>query len=227
MSTVFLVAATIGGSFLLLQLAMSLIGFGVEGTGDLDAGAHDGTLAAGDLHDHASISIDSDHPTDLAHHQQTSDHHHSTTSVFKFLTLQTLVAFLAFFGIGGLASLEAEQPPPAAALIALLCGGGSMFLVGYATQKMRRLHSEGTIQIERATGACGRVYVEIPGEGAGAGKVMIRLQDRTVELCARTSGPTLVSGTNIQVCDVIDGKTVNVVAAGDLARTEYSHSVRS
>lgn len=227
MFTVFLVAATIGGSFLLLQLAMSLIGFGMEGGGDLDAGAHDGSLSAGDLHDHAAISIDADHPADLAHHHPTTDHHHSTNNIFKFLTLQTLVAFLAFFGIGGLASLEAEQTPPAAALIAVLCGGSSMFLVGYATQKMRRLHSEGTIQIERATGALGRVYVEIPGEGAGAGKVMIRLQERTVEVCARTSGPTLTSGTSIQVCDVIDGKTVNVVAAGDLVRTEYSHSVRS
>jgi hypothetical protein len=54
------------------------------------------------------------------------------------------------------------------------------------------------------------VHLSIPEGGRGAGKVMLTVQGRLVELPAVTSGPSLPTGAVITVVDVRDDDVLEV-----------------
>lgn len=227
MYTLFLVCTTIGGTILLLQVALSLLGIGFETAGghigDIggghigDIGGHVGDVGGGHVGDvgggHADMGGHAaDHSGDVG---DSSGHgeHSGLSRLGRMLTFQTVLAFVTFFGVGGLASLESGREPLLAVPLALATGIAAMFLIGWCFQALGKLQGDGTVRLERAVGARGRVYLRIPGNDSGAGKVTLVLQDRTIEVQARTQGPELRTGEEVVVTRVIDTNTVEVVAA--------------
>jgi hypothetical protein len=198
MDVFFLVCATIGGTILVLQLALSLLGLGFEGL-------------AGPIGDHLHLGDFWGHGGD-AGTVEAGGGHGGFSHLGRVLTFQTVVAFLTFFGVGGKASLEAGRGPAASVLIAMGTGLGAMALLGWAFQGLRRLQTDGTIRIEDAVGLRGRVYLRIPAFGAGEGKVTLPIQGRTIEVRARTTGPALLTGEPAVVLRVIEGRILEVVA---------------
>jgi len=96
----------------------------------------------------------------------------------------------------------------------LVAGGATLFAVAWLMRTLHRLKADGTVRIERAVGANGTVYVTIPGEKAGVGKVTLSLQDRTVEYQAVTPHQQpLPTGAKIVVTAVIGPDTVEVTPA--------------
>jgi hypothetical protein len=85
-------------------------------------------------------------------------------------------------------------------------------------RSLHRLKADGTIHLERALGQSGTVYLTIPGQKSGLGKVTFRLQNRTVECQAVTPHGQLPTGSNIVVSAVLGPDTVEVVPAGEAAR---------
>jgi hypothetical protein len=84
---------------------------------------------------------------------------------------------------------------------------------------LHRLKADGTVRIERAVGQPGTVYLSIPGQKAGMGKVTLRLQNRTVECQAVTPNQPLATGSKIVVTAVLGPDTVEVVTADQPAAT--------
>jgi hypothetical protein len=140
----------------------------------------------------------------------------------RYITLQTLVAFFTFFGLGGWAALEAGRSNAAAVLFAFTTGVAFMFGVGYAFGSLRKLEQAGNECIRRTVGCRGRVYLRIPGEHSGVGKATITSQGRTIELKARTPGPELKTGSTIQVSKVLDWQTVEVVPVSSTADVTHA-----
>ena len=66
-----------------------------------------------------------------------------------------------------------------------------------------RLKAEGTQRIDRAVGRTGTVYLSVPGKNSGAGKVTVKVQNRTVEYQAVSRNEALATGTPIQVVAVV------------------------
>jgi hypothetical protein len=188
----FLICLTIGGTILVLRLALSLLGLGFDG---LDG--------AGDL---------GDADADIGHGDVVTDdgqgHHADLGRIFTF---QAIVSFLAFFGVGGLAALEMRQHPAIAVLVGSATGFVAVSLLGYLLGALRKLNADGTVQIARAVGLEGKVYLRIPGEGDGEGKITLPIQGRTIEILARTPGPGLRAGDPVVVSRVIDEHIVEVV----------------
>lgn len=236
METVFLVCAVFGTTFLILQLFMSVLGIGgdggdLDGSGDLGDG---GGVDMGDSHGGASPGADG---TDLTsadgagadhagHHQAQHPQphvHQGLQGIVKLLTFQTMVAFLAFFGCGGLAGLKSGFSPTSTLMMALAFGMTAFFVLGYTMRFMQQLRGDGTVRPERLTGSLGTVYLVIPGHGEGMGKVTLSAQGRTIEVSAKTSGDTLPTGSRIVVTRLIDRHTVEV-AASDAANTHLAPS---
>jgi hypothetical protein len=192
MHTFFLICAVIGGTILVLQLGLALLGFG----GDL-AGA-DGVdlpdLPDGDAGD-ASVGHEGAGFSDLA----------------RKLTFQAIVSFLAFFGIGGLSAQGYGWPSGASLVTALVTGLGATALLGYAFGGMRKLQGSGSLQLSNAVGQVGRVYLRVPGGDGGVGKIIITVQGRSEELRAITPGPELRAGEAVVVTRVVDERTLEVV----------------
>jgi membrane protein implicated in regulation of membrane protease activity len=195
MYTLFLICALVGGTVFILQFVLAIIG---AGTDDLDF-AHDVP------HDFAGDVAGA------AGHASGLDHSHGSTWMFGVISFRTVVAALTFFGLAGLASLSGSLSGPITLLIALGAGATAMYGVHYLMQSLYRLRHDGTAQIHRTIGERGTVYVPIPPNHEGLGKIQIRTQGRIMEYAARTRGPDrLRTGTTVQVVEILSPMTVEV-----------------
>ena len=186
METLYILCATIGGTILVVQTILLAIGGG-HGDGDFDAG----DLHEGHLDGHIDHGHGADHGAD-----------HAGDTFLKLLSFKTLVAFVTFFGLGGLACLQGGLSSVPSLAIALGAGFLALYLVGYLMMAMSRLQSKGNLDFRNAVGERGRVYLRVPGSKAGLGKITLALQGRTIECKAVTRGPDIPSGSDVRVVSV-------------------------
>jgi membrane protein implicated in regulation of membrane protease activity len=204
MNLLFLLCATVGGTILVLQFLMGLVGLG----GHTDLGGDMGHDFGGDFHDGAGDMHSGDVHTDG--HTSDSGGHHDANWLFRVLSFRAVVAALAFFGLAGLAADSAKIALPFTLLIALAAGTAALYGVYWIMRGMQSLQAEGTVRIERAVGKIGTVYLRIPANESESGKIQINLQNRTVEYLAMTSGPEIPTGTEVEIVGVISPNTVAV-----------------
>jgi hypothetical protein len=198
METVYLVCFLAGGTIMVCQFVLSLMGIGSH---------HE----FGDSHDMGGHEAPHAGPGEDAHDGHHGSHHESASSWFvSLLTIRTVVAALTFFGLAGLAGTQQWGDGPITRLIALIAGASAMFLVAALMRGLSRLRAEGTVRMDRAVGKGGTVYLPIPGRKAGTGKVLLNLQNRTVECQAITAENELPTGAPVVVVAVISADTVEV-----------------
>lgn len=197
MTTVFVICAAIGCTVLVFQFVLTMIGLGGEAF-DLDI--------SGDVD--ADIDMDLDADVDF---DADGDHSHvGSTWLFGVISFRTVIAALAFFGLFGLAADKAGATAIYTLLIAAAAGLAAMYGVYWMYRAMDSLKSEGTVRIGRAVGREGTVYVTVPAENSGNGKIQINLQNRTMEYLALTPGHKLPPGAKVVVTNVITSDTVEV-----------------
>ena len=197
MITLFLACAVLGGSILLLQFLLSMLGLG-HAAHDLHLGhdLHTGYGAAAQIDGHGS--------------------EHATNQALNLTGIRALAAGMAFFGIAGLATRAGGWPWWLALPVALAVGAGAMVGVATLMRWMLRFESDGTVHIESAIRQPATVYLSVPGQRSGTGKVLLTLQDRTVEYQAVTAAEELPTGTEVIVVDVVGPDTVEVVVTPQL-----------
>jgi membrane protein implicated in regulation of membrane protease activity len=193
--------AVFGGTIMVCQFLLTLLGMG-----DADHGGVGGHADAGHAGGH---DVHADHGHDTHH-----DHHVSSNWLFGVITFRTVVAALAFFGLAGLAGQSAEYQPFTTLAIALASGVAAMYFVHWMMQSMHRLREDATVRITAAVGQTGAVYLRIPGQRAGAGKVTVTVQGRSMEFQAMTSHDALPNGARVVVTGVLDRETLEVAPAG-------------
>jgi hypothetical protein len=224
MIAVYVVCAAVGTTVLVLQFLLALVGLGGDALGvevphdfGQDAGGLDHDLAPDGVHD--EVAHDHVAGRDEAHHSTVAHAPHAL-SIFRALSLRTVTAALAFFGLAGLAANAAECSPYTSLLIAGGAGLGAMYAVYFMLTAMRSLRAEGTVRIQRALGKEATVYLHIPGNRAGRGKIQINLQNRTMEYLATTAGEPIPTGATVVVTEVLGSDLVEVqcVPPAGLAR---------
>ena len=94
---------------------------------------------------------------------------------------------------------------------AILCGCIMVcaFIIMY--RQLMKLEGNGSYRIEESVGQVCEVYLRIPGQRSGSGKVQISFHGSVQELPAQTEGDAIPSGTKVRVEKVID-KAVLIVA---------------
>lgn len=146
-----------------------------------------------------------------AEHHDVSGHD-APSDGLHLLSVRALSAAIAFFGVGGLGARALGLPMFFGVIVALLLGLGAMLGVAVAMRSMLRLERDASVDIARAVGESGTVYVPVPAAAAGVGKVILTLQGRTVEYQAVTpEGQPLPTGMSVLVVDVRGHDTVEVV----------------
>jgi membrane protein implicated in regulation of membrane protease activity len=195
LTTVYTTCALLGGTLLACQFFLGLLGLG-----------HDHEVGGHDFHGDGGSEV---------HHGdgQDTDQDAQASWLVGVLTFRTVVAALIFFGLTGRAAAAADIPPAPTLGLALAAGAATLFLVAWLMRFLYALRAEGTVRIQRAVGQAGTVYLSIPGHRAGAGKVHLNLQSRTVECQAVTDHEPLATGTRIQVVAVLGPDTVEVIPA--------------
>jgi len=193
LESVFLYAAVGGGVVLATQLAMMFLGMDDGGLGEgADVGGMD-----------VDVDVDSDGAT--------------TDSVgfwfFEMISLRTLAAAAAFFGLVGGASNSLGWPPAVSMALAVAAGYAAMYGVYWTFKQLFRLETSGNEDVRNAVGLPADVYVPIAPAGGAAGKVHVNQQGRTVEYQALTDGEQpLPTGAKVTITAVVSSDTVKVAA---------------
>jgi len=128
----------------------------------------------------------------------------------QLFSVRALAAGLLFFGLAGYAA-SAAAPGWVALGAATVAGAAGVTAVAALMRALVRLEEDGTARIEGAVGLPGTVYLEVPGERAGTGKVLVTLQTRIVEYQAVTAQQGIPTGAAVIVVDVVAPDTVEVV----------------
>lgn len=214
MVTAFWLCAVIGGTVIVCQFFLTLLGMGGDhdaGDGhDFSGGGHEGVGIGGhDQFGHDQASPEGGH--EVGHGQEPS-------WFFTYLTLRTLTAAVAFFGLAGLGARYQGLEEWQAFIIAIAAGGAAMVLVAKLMGLLTRLNVDGTVRVEQAVGSRGTVYLSVPGKRAGVGKVHVSQANRLVEYQAITKEESLPTGTKVVVVGVIAPDTVEVAQATEAER---------
>jgi predicted Ser/Thr protein kinase len=199
METLYTACAIAGGALILCQFLMSVLGLGHHH----DIGGHD-------IHDVGGHDVGHD----ASHNGHAEGQHDGTSGQSSWfagvLTFRTVVTALTFFGLAGRAFATFASPPEAFAA-ALVAGSAAFFGVAVLMKSIARLKAEGTVYIQSAVGQTGTVYVTVPSGRSGAGKVLLNLQNRTMEYQAVTTAGPLATGSKVTVVAVLSSDTVEVI----------------
>jgi|TARA_B100001996_G_scaffold357064_1_gene320771 hypothetical protein len=127
---------------------------------------------------------------------------------FKALTFQGIMAFMMFFGLGGLYILEGDSSATTLAIVVgSLTGFGSMYGTGKLFQLFVSLQSDGTIDMDDAIGSVGTIYLRIP-EG-GVGQIQVESGNAMRTYNAKTEdGQAMATGDFAEVIEVVSSTLI-------------------
>lgn len=124
---------------------------------------------------------------------------------FQFLSLKSIVGFFVMFGWSGLGLLSAGVTSWLVILLSVICGLLMMLAMASLFYFMSKLTESGTLNMKNAVGRLGEVYLTIPANRKGMGKVQLTVQGSIQTLDAITDDPEAIATSSlIEVLDVID-----------------------
>ncbi|MDO9628286.1 MAG: hypothetical protein Q7I99_00175 [Acholeplasmataceae bacterium] len=129
------------------------------------------------------------------------------------LRIVSLKGVLAFLSIGGwTAYLFVNLVNPIfASLIGVVLGCVAAYLQALAYRAMMRLESSGNIDYKNAVGKTGTVYMRVPKNNSGKGKITLVIQERYTEIDAVTDeGEDILPKTSIVVTGLLDPTTLMI-----------------
>ncbi|MDY2607182.1 MAG: hypothetical protein SOV90_04530 [Lachnospiraceae bacterium] len=170
---------------------------GIHGAGcghDI-SGVHGTDLNHGEL-DYSHISAD-----DASTHHDAGDNLES----FRLFTMQGIIGFFCMFSWASIAGIANDMQPGPAILIGFVLGFILMFVVAVIIKYSYRLAQDGTFDIRDTLGVNATVYLPIPPDKSGQGKVNVMVSERMVELNAITESDTVIStGETVRIIDIIN-----------------------
>lgn len=102
-------------------------------------------------------------------------------------TLKGITGFLAIGGWTGLAVAMSNLAWYISLPVALVCGLAAFFGIAFAYNAIRKLQASGNEEVGRGVGQTAEVYLTIPSNNNGHGKVTITLQGKLMEVDAVTN----------------------------------------
>lgn len=133
--------------------------------------------------------------------------------VVSGLKVLTLRGALTFFSIGGWTTfiLDPVIGKAWSIIVGILIGAISAVLLALAFKWSLKLESSGNLDYKNAIGKTGSVYLRIPKEKKGTGKVIFVLQERFVEVSAVTDEKEdILVNTLVEVVGLEDETTLIV-----------------
>ena len=186
---------------LLIQIVMTIVGFGQSGPG-INPDDLSGLDSLGDSVDF-DLDIGADAGMDSGDPGTGDGGSPGDLGALHLFTLEGIVAFLAVFSWTAILAYQSGVAGTLAVLIGAVLGALAMYGVAKIIQLTARLASNGTLQMRNALGQTATVYLMIPARGAGQGKVNLTVQERFIEASAITDGAvSLPSGAFVRVVDV-------------------------
>ena len=126
--------------------------------------------------------------------------------IFKVFSFRTIVAFIAFFGLGGLVF---DFPGYGRLIVAMICGSAMMLSVALIFYCLLKAQKDGMVTRADVIGCSGKVYLKIIGKEQ-PGKVIVDVENSTREINA-VADKKIENGVLVEVVWHVSGNTYQVV----------------
>lgn len=124
---------------------------------------------------------------------------------FQLFSLRNLINFLLGFGWAGVAFFDVIENKMLLLVLATVVGIIFVLLFFFLIKQILKLTEDNTFKIENLKGKTGEVYINIPKEKSGRGKILISTNGTNHELDAMTLCETMIpSSSMVKVIDVED-----------------------
>jgi len=148
------------------------------------------------------VGIGTLHDSDVSPDGTIADHADSGYGDFKLISVRSVLAFITFFGWGGVIW---GRLGVLGFLIALFCGSVMMSASAAIIFFILRLQHSGNVASEDFIGKTGSVYLGIPGGRAQPGKATITVAGYTHEIPVVADEP-IPTGTPVSVVEKLDDR---------------------
>lgn len=126
-------------------------------------------------------------------------------------TFRNLVNFLLGFGWTAILLQGSVKSVGLLLVVSVFVGVGLVAVVMLLFKWLSGMQQSGNINVYKAAVGCqGNVYLTIPAERSGEGKVQITINNSVREYNAITEGDKIPTGTPITVVEVVDAQTLLV-----------------
>ena len=141
----------------------------------------------------------------------TSDGSFDADPSMNLLTFRNLVNFCLGFGWTAVLMHEKIQSNALLIIVSVIVGILLVTVVMWIFKWLSGMQQTGNIDVHKSAVGCeGKVYLTIPGERKGEGKVQITINNAVREYDAVTDGETIPTGKAIKVTEVINDYTLLV-----------------
>lgn len=193
----FWIVAFPSSAVFILQTVMTF--FGIE---------HGGDNAGGGFHDVPNDSID------LSHDYSIDSGHEGSGEFldvkFKLFTIRSIIVFFTVFSWSGIATTRLGMNHIVSIILAIILGFILMFIVSFVYYSAARLSEDGTMNIKNAIGKEGQIYLTIPKQEEGEGKIAIEFGGVLRVMDAVTYGEKIETGEKAIVIKVVDNQLLLV-----------------
>ncbi|MBM4427611.1 MAG: hypothetical protein FJ031_10260 [Chloroflexi bacterium] len=145
---------------------------------------------------------------DASGNELSGNHSADGDASFKLLSLQGLTAFFMMFGLVGLSLLRTSLPTAVSVIGGTAAGLITFWVLSLIFSQMKRLQSEGTIQIQNTVGSEGSVYLTIPPHSTGQVQIVAQGSLKIFDATSKSKN-ALPTGEKIRVT-AVDGNMLVV-----------------
>lgn len=175
-SKVTFILGTVMAIFLLIQVIMLIAGVGEDGDLEID-------------------------PSEL----DINDTGFGEIAGLRILSVRAVTIFLCIGSWVGFSLDSTDCHIALTIVISILSGALAAFLFAFAMKKAMKLQGEGNILFDNAIGKDAEVYLTIPADNNRFGKIMVLVQERMIEMDAKTIDDTEIkTGERVYVENVIN-----------------------
>ncbi len=146
------------------------------------------------------LGMDADGDFDVSGHDASG----SESEPFQLFTFRNLINFILGFGWTFIVVKERIENEFFQVVIAVWGGIILVALVMFIFKVMSKQQQSGNIDINNAIGKTANVYLTIPGNEGGMGKVQMSIQGAVREYDAITKDETIKTGQIVKIVDVVD-----------------------
>jgi len=131
----------------------------------------------------------------------------------SLFSIKNLVNAIVGFGWGGVCLSSVITNPIILCLASIVVGALFVAMFFFIKKQTKKLESNGAFKIEKCKGKIVDVYLRIPENKTGKGKVQVSFDGSIQELDALTNGSVISSGKKVKVVGIVDATTVLVEEA--------------
>lgn len=133
-----------------------------------------------------------------------------TDAPFQLFTFRNLIHFLLGFGWTGIAFYHIISGKSLLIILSFLVGAGFVAMFFFIIKQIQRLAEDNTFKIKNALNKTGEVYLTIPADKSGKGKVQVSINGSYFELEAVTEQDKIETGALVRITRIASNNIVVV-----------------